>query len=409
MTLALNDIDQHLVTRDFLRDPYPAYRQLLEEDPVHWCEPWNAWLVMPYEDNLALFRDSQNFGNANRFDTLFEHLPDDVRAEIRPLEDHFVRSGGLIHADPPDHTRLRNLVHTAFTPRVIRRMQALVESIVEKCLDTVQPSGQMDLIHDLAYPLPATVIASLLGVPEQDIDSFKRWSYEVLLFQAMGRTTPEIVRISHASMVEMKGYLRRLAAQRRAEPQDDLMTELVRAEDQGDKLREEELLSTCVTFMVAGHETTTNLIGNGILTLLEHPEQAQRLRENPALMPAAVEEMLRYESPIQRNRRVIRRDLEYKGKRMKKGEILFQMLGAANRDPAVFADPDTFDMTRQPNPHIAFGYGIHFCLGAPLARLEAPIALNALLQRMPDLRLTTDDLEWVPNIMRGAKNIPLAF
>ena len=402
-------LDGQLVSPAFLSDPYPVYRQLQAEAPVYWSEFWNAWLVTGYDDNLAVFRDSEHFGNAGRFNGLFAGLTPDVRQDVERLEAHFTRSGGLIHSDPPDHTRLRRLVHLAFAPRIVRQMQPLIESIVQRCLDAVQGRGQMDVIHDLAYPLPATVVARMLGVPEQDIDRFKRWSYEVLLFQATGRTTPDVVRLSNTALVEMKDYLRRLAVSCRAEPQDDLMTALVQAEDQGDRLTEEEMLATCLTLMVAGHETTTNLIANGTLTLLRHPDQLERLRDNPALMDSAVEEFLRYESPIQRNRRVVRTEVEFGGQPMKPGEVVFQMLGAANRDPDVFPDPDTLDITRQPNPHIAFGFGIHFCLGAPLARLEAPIALRALIDRLPAMRLADAELEWVPNIMRGLKSLRVTF
>jgi len=249
----------------------------------------------------------------------------------------------------------------------------------------------------------------MLGVPRQDIDRFKQWSYEALVFQATGRATPEAVRLSQRALVAMKDYLRSLANQRRADPQNDLMTALVVAENEGDKLTEEEMLSTCVTMMVAGHETTTNLIGNGLLLLLRNPDKLEQLRQDRLLMESAIEEFLRYESPIQRNRRVVKHDLEFAGKRMKQGQPLFQMLGAANRDPEQFPDPDVLDLSRSPNQHLAFGMGIHFCLGAPLARLEAPIAFNTILDRMPELRLAADHVEWTPGVMRSLKALPLAF
>jgi pimeloyl-[acyl-carrier protein] synthase len=267
----------------------------------------------------------------------------------------------------------------------------------------------MEFVHDFAYPLPATVVARMLGVPRQDIDRFKQWSFEALMFQATGRASAEVVRTSQAALVAMKDYLRKLAQQRRADPQDDLMTALVAAEEEGDMLTEAELLSTCVTMMVAGHETTTNLIANGLLLLLRNPDKLDQLLQDRSLMERAVEEFLRYESPIQRNRRVVKHDLEFEGYPMKKGQPLFQMLGAANRDPEQFANPHQLDLARNPNQHIAFGMGIHFCLGAPLARLEAPIAFNAILDRMPNLRLATDHVEWTPGVMRSLKALPLTF
>jgi cytochrome P450 len=229
------------------------------------------------------------------------------------------------------------------------------------------------------------------------------------MFQATGRATPEVVRISHKALLAMKDYLKRLADQRRVDPQDDLLTALVMAEDEGDKLTEEEMLSTCVTLMVAGHETTTNLVGNGLLVLLRNSDKMEQLRNDRSLMEKAVEEFLRFESPLQRNRRGLTRDLEFEGQPMKKGQPLLQMLGAANRDPQQFPDPDTLDLAREPNQHIAFGLGIHFCLGAPLARLEAPIAFNAIFDRLSNLRLATDSVEWTVSVMRSLKALPVAF
>lgn len=402
-------IDQLLLSQDFLDDPYPTYHLLQAEAPVYWSEAWGCWLVTGYRENIAIFKDWENFSNVGRWNTLFDDLPLDVRAEVESLENHYRYSHGLIHSDPPDHTRLRKLVHMAFSPRAVRVMREQVEQIVQEHLDAVQASGRMEVIHDLAYPLPATVVARMLGVPEQDIDRFKQWSHEALLFQATGRATPDTVRLSHQALMMMKDYLSQLAKRRRADPQDDLMTALVTAEDEGDKLTEEEMISTCVTLMVAGHETTTNLIGNGLLALLRHPDKMDQLRRDRSLMESAVEEFLRYDSPLHRNRRAVARDMEFEGQHMKRGQPLFQMLGAANRDPQQFPNPDALDLTRTPNQHIAFGFGIHFCLGAPLARLEAPIAFNAILDRMPHMRLATDQVEWLPGVMHSLKALPVVF
>ncbi len=412
MTQSVADnLEQILTSREFIQDPYPTYARLREESPIYWSEAWNCWLITSYDEVAASFKDVEHFSNANRFNGVFEQMPWDIRPELQPLENHFSKIG-LLHSDPPDHTRMRKLIHMAFTPKVIRQLRDQVQQIVDRHLDAVQASGQMDVIWDLAFPLPATVIALLLGVPLDGIDSLKKWASEVLMFQATGRSTPDVMRMSKNSLVEMRAYLLRLVEERRKEPREDLISALVAAEDGGDKLSIDELLSTCVTLMIAGHETTTNLIANGLLLLLEHPDQRERLVAHPELMAGAVEEFLRLESPIQRNRRVIPKDFEYKGHAMKKGQVMLQMLGAANRDPSRFADPDTMDFTRDPNPHLAFGVGIHFCLGAPLARLEAPIALRSMLERMPNMKLAVepDELEWLSaTIMRNARSMPVTF
>jgi hypothetical protein len=402
MTLdALAHLDELIAAPEFLSDPYPAFDRLRAEAPVFWSDVWNCWLVTSYDLVNESFRDHVRFSNVNRFAATFTGLPDDVFDEIRPLHSHFNGGRGLIHADPPTHTRLRRLIHLVFTPRVVQKMREQVQHIVDQHLDVVQARGGMDVVRDLAFPLPATVIATMLGVPLEDMERLKTWSQDVLRFQATGRTTSEVVRASQAALLEMRAYLRSLAAARRAQPQDDLLSLMAQAEDQGDKLTEEEMLSTCVTLMVAGHETTTNLIANGLWLLLNHPEQLALLRAQPHLMPGAIEEFLRYESPIQRNRRRAAQDFTFGGAYIREGQIVMQMIAAANRDPQVFTDPGRLDIRRDPNPHIAFGMGIHFCLGAPLARLEGPIALAALIERFPKMRLASQDVQWVPGTMRA--------
>jgi len=286
------------------------------------------------------------------------------------------------------------------------RLQVLVDEL----LDTVQARGEMDLVRDLAYPLPAIVIAELLGAPPEDRENFKVWSDGIVAFQGSGVVSAELMAHSQHHLLEMRAFLAELMAERRREPRDDLLSRLVEAEMEGDRLTEAELLTTCVTLLTAGHETTTTLIANGLYTLLCHSQQMAQLRGNPALMPAAVEEMLRFESPLQRNPRRVAEDLEFGGQRMRRGDYVLQILGAANRDPDVFADPDYFNLVRQPNRHLAFGLGPHFCVGAPLARLEAPIAISTVLRRLPDLRLKTAAVEWEPRtLFRGLRALPVAF
>ena len=352
----------------------------------------NGWVVTRYEDVLRTFSDPQHFRNGGRFEPVFDALPAEVHAEFAPMRRHFMH--GIIGADPPDHTRLRALVQKAFAPRALDAMRAPVAEIVARLLDECAGRDEIDVVRDLANPLPVLVIAQMLGVPAEMGPLFKRWSDEVMRFQSSGRATLDEMRISQRALFEFRAALEELFAQRRADPRDDLVTALVQAEDQGDRLSEEELLATCVTLLVAGHETTTNLIANGQLALLKNPGQMEMLRENPSLMGTAVEEMLRYDTSLQRNRRIVGEDVDLTGQHLRRGQFVMQVIGAANRDPEVFAEPDRFDITRSPNPHIGFGRGIHFCLGAPLARIEAPAALAALLERFPRMRLVHEQQDW---------------
>jgi pimeloyl-[acyl-carrier protein] synthase len=404
----LDDLDRQLATTSFAADPYPTYHRLRDDDPVHWSETVGAWLLTRYDDVSTTLRDPHHFSSRGRFSAVLEGLTADERAAVGPLEDHF--TVGLLGSDPPDHTRLRGLVNRAFTPRVVEGLRPRVQHIVDDLLDAAGPRGEVDLVRDVAYPLPATVIAELLGAPPEAQDDFKEWSDGILAFQGTGRATPELLARSQRDLLAMRAFLTKLLAERRKNPREDLLSRLVAAETDDQKLSEAELLTTCVTLLTAGHETTTNLLANGLLTLLRHPDQCQRLRDEPDLMPLAVEEMLRFESPLQRNPRRVAADIELRGKPLRQGEFVFQVLGAANRDPEQFTDPDRFDITRQPNRHLAFGYGIHFCLGAPLARLEASIAIGTLLRRFPDLRLRGDAVSWERHgLLRALSALPVTL
>jgi len=404
----LDGLDQFLISPAFYANPYPTYHQLRVDDPVHWSDTIGGWLLTRYDDVLATVRDLGRFSSRGRMLAALAHLSADERSHLRPLEEHF--SVGLISADPPDHRRLRALVNVAFTPRVIERMRPRVQELVDTLLDAARERGAMDIIHDFAYPLPAMVIAEMLGVPTRDRDDFKRWSEGILAFQGTGRAAPELLDRSQRALLEMRAFLSELLTHRRRAPREDLLSRLVAAEEEGDKLNEAELLTLCVNLLTAGHETTTNLIGNGLLALLMHPRQMQRLRAEPGLMPVAVEEMLRYESPLQRNPRRVVEDVEVGGKLLRRGDFVLQILGAANRDPAQFDEPDEFDIGRQPNRHLAFGFGIHFCVGAPLARLEGPIALGTVLRRLPQLTFVGREVEWQEHgLLRSLKALPVAF
>lgn len=386
-----HDLDQMLTSDAYCQDPYPAYRRLLAEAPVFWSEGWNAWVISSFDDVQSSLRDARTFSSAGRMPLLTGGMAEATRQEMQMLEPHFTQ--GLIHTDPPDHTRLRGLVNKAFTSRAVERLRPQIEALVDEMLDQVADRGEMEVVRDLAYPLPATVIALMLGAPPEDRDRFKQWSDDIVALQESD-LAPETVRQARHSIEEMKLFLADLLRQRRAKPEDDLLSNLAAVEEDGRSLTTDELLATCVTLLIAGHETTTSLIASGLLTLLRHPDQLAQLRRDPELIGAAIEEIVRYESPIQRDFRRVATDIEFGGHQMRAGSLVFQMLGAANRDPKYFSDPDRFDINREKRRHLAFGYGIHFCVGAPLARLEGPIAIMAVLRRMPDLTLATDDIVW---------------
>ena len=406
--MSLPGFDEALVSPEFLADPYPIYSRLRSEAPVYWSDSWKAWLITRYRDVASALLDPRRFSSAGRVTSLLAHLPQTERHRLHPLESHF--ASGLINSDPPDHTRVRALINKAFTPRRVEVMRPRVDEIVGQLLDQVQSKGQMDVVRDLAYPLPAIVIAEMLGVPVGDRDSFKLWADEISSFQGTGRATAAGATNSQEYLLQMRAYLRDLIENRRQHPREDLLSAMVAAEEEGNKLSLEELLSTCVTLMIAGHETTTCLITLGLWLLLQNSDEMRRLKQDPALVNSAVEEFLRYESPIQKDMRRVTEDAEFGGKRLRRGDIALLMLGAANRDPEQFTEPDRFDIGRKENRHLAFGYGIHFCVGASLARLEAPIAIKAVLDRMPNLQLSEQPVDWRRGaIFRYLESLSVAF
>jgi cytochrome P450 len=402
------DLDAHLVSPEFYQDPYPAYAELLARVRVAWSDALAAWVMPRYDDVQATLLDTQHFSSRGRVLAVLDRLPPDLRQHFQPFENHF--SSGLINADPPDHARLRALVTKAFAPKATEALRPRIQQLVDELLDAVLPRGEMDIIQDFAYPLPAIVIAEILGVPPAARDDFKRWSDSILSFQGAGVVSPELLDRVQDDLLAMRAFLAALLDDRRARPRDDLLTHLVRAEIEGDRLTPAELLTTSVLLLIAGHETTTNTITNTLYCLLRHPEQMARLRAEPRLLPSAVEEGLRFESPLQRNPRRMAADCEYAGAPLRRGDYVLQIFGSANRDPRVFPDPDRFDLARTPNRHLAFGFGIHFCVGAPLARLEAPIALATLLRRLPNLRLSGQPFAWRRHgLIRGLDALPVAF
>jgi cytochrome P450 len=386
----------------FLADPYPTYHRLRATDPVH-RHPFGFYALTRYDDVAAFLRDPR-FGKTG-YQAIFE-------ARFGAGPDRTWLASSMLFRDPPDHTRLRALVGKAFTPRVVETLRPRVEALVDGLLDRVAGARRMELIADLAYPLPVTVISDMLGVPPSDTEAVKGWSLD--LARALDAialpVAPDVLERGGRATAEMVDYFRALAAERRRRPAADLLSGLVEAEEEGDRLSERELLATCVLLYVAGHETTVNLIGNGVLALLRNPDQWRRLRDAPGALPGAIEELVRYDGPVQRTGRLASTDLEIAGVPIPAGALVLGFLGAANRDPAHFPDPDRLDVTRDEPRHLGFGYAIHYCLGAPLARLEAQVAIGALLRRCPDLALATEALAWRPSsTLRGLERLDLEF
>ena len=366
-----------------LSDPYDTYHRLRANDPVHRMRLINGWVLTRYEDVDTVLRDHRRFSK------------DDG------TEDPY-RS--MLHHDPPDHTRLRSLVSKAFTPRAVRELHPRVQRIVDELLDDLSGKDRFDLIENFAFPMPVIVIAEMLGVPAQDIERFKHWSNDVSLTIEPSLRDDQIRRVERAAE-ELYDYFEVIIEERRREPQDDMITALLNAEDEGDKLSHEELLGTLVLLLVAGNETTRNLIGNGMRALLKNPEQLQRLRDNPDLLDSAINELLRYDSPVQLDGRLVHNDVEVAGHLIRAGQRVLCAIGAANRDPAVFKDPDNLDIGRDERSHIAFGRGIHHCLGAPLAMLEARAAFSTLLDRFPSITLVSEPKYREQVVLRGLEEL----
>jgi cytochrome P450 PksS len=396
----------NITSAQFKADSYPFYARLRAEAPVFRVtlpDRQSAWLVTRYDDVSRVLKD-EGFAKDRRNAMTREQLarqpwiPDFVKPLMR----------NMLDLDGVDHDRLRSLVQKAFTPRLVEQMRPSIEQLTEDLLNALQSRKQIDLIRDYALPLPTTVIAQMLGVPVRDRHSFHRWSKSLFLISAsrfgLLMAIPSVWRFMR--------YLRRLLASRRADPRDDLISALVQAEEDGERLSEDELLAMVMLLLVAGHETTVNLIGNGTLALLEHPDQMERLRSDPALIKPAVEELLRYHSPVETaTERFARENTVVANVTIPRGETVLAVLASANRDERQFVDPDKLDLGREPNRHLSFGLGVHFCLGAPLARLEGQLAINTLLRRTSRLQLAVPStaLRWRRGmVVRGLEALPLA-
>jgi len=391
---------------EIIADPFPSYQLLLVEDPVHWSDVLGGWVLTRYDDVKSALLDRRF--SADRITPFAKHLSADSHAAIADLLQGL--GDWAVFTDPPKHTRLRGVMNTAFTSRAIESREPVIQNLVDRLLDAIVPVGRTDLIADFAYPLPAAVIAGMLGASADDLDRIKRWSDDLAAFVGSALATPDKRTRAQVAMVDMSTYFRTLVTARRAEPRDDMMSAMLAGEGRADGLTEDELVATCVLLLFAGHETTTNLIGNGLVALLRHPSELAALAAEPLLAGSAVEELLRYDGPTQAVTRIAVEDVELRGRQIRRGARVFLNLSAANRDPEQFADPEDLDVRRPDNRHIAFGHAIHFCVGAPLARLEARLAIPAVLRRLPELRLDTDALRWSDSyVLRGVEALPLSF
>jgi cytochrome P450 len=386
---------------EFVADPYPMYHRLRAEDPVH-RSPLGFWVLTRYEDVVAVLRDPR-FAKEAIATFVAQRLGMESASGI---------GISMLDRDPPDHTRLRSLVSKAFTPRVVEGLRPRIQQIVDGLLDQAEDRHAMDVIEDFAYPIPVIVICEMLGVPVEDHERFRGWSLDLArgLDATLSGAGADLAQRARSSRLALADYFRELIAERGQAPRGDLLSALIAAEESGDKLSEQELLATCILLLVAGHETTVNLLGNGTLALLRHPDQLALLRDQPGLIVSAVEELLRYDGPVQRTARVPGTDAVIAGHPIEAGEMVMPFIGAADRDPAHFPDPDRLDLKRGDNRHVAFGMGIHFCLGAPLARLEGQIAINTLVRRFPKLALATDRPNYRQSLtLRGLTSLPVAF
>jgi cytochrome P450 len=381
-------------------DPYPIYSFIREREPVHHA-PDGSWVLTRYDHCAALLRDPRFSTNPARL----TEGPDP--AAMGPIRQ--VGSSLMMFLDPPDHTRLRSLVSQAFTPRMVEALRPRIQLLVDELLDAVVERGEMDVLADLAYPLPTVVICELLGVPGSDREKFKAWSADAsrLLDGYLDKDAMDRGMVAGMYLFQ---YFTDLVEERRRQPRNDLLSALLAAETSGDRLTHAELLSTATLLFVAGFETTMNLVGNGTLALLRHPDQLRRVGDDPALVRTGVEELLRYDGPVHVTARIATQDVEIGGRTVRAGEQAVAVLGAANRDPAQFPDPERLDVARTPNRHLAFGGGPHFCLGAALARLEGQIAFATMLRRLPHLELHTTRPAYRDHfVIRGLKELKVGF
>ena len=393
----------HLLDPQVLADPYPLYHRLRTEAPVLWDPYLYAWVVTRYADIVTVLHQF-----SAKCAPTPEHLASIGMPELAPVAQVMMRQ--MLFMDAPAHTRLRGLASMAFTPARVEVLRSHIQEIVDNLIEPLTDAGQMDVIAHLAAPLPAIVASEMLGVPTSDRDQLKQWSEDFAEVLGNFQHNPNRAARTLKCVEEMNAYFSEAIHSCRTNPREGLVNSLLTAELDGDRLTEEEIIANCIVTMVGAQETTTNLIGNGVLSLLRNPDQLQRLKDNRSLIPSAVEELLRYESPSQHTTRLATEDTELGGKKIRKGQAVIVVMGAGNRDPERFADPDRLDVGRRDNRHLAFGWASHFCFGAALARIEGHIALDAIVNRLPELALQPRPLVWRENLgLRGLSSLPVTF
>ncbi|MFC5475019.1 cytochrome P450 [Paraherbaspirillum soli] len=400
-----------MINDAFMQDPYPAYHALRAAGALHWSPEFcgGAWLLTGHADVASVLRDPRF--TVRRAGGWANSSGPEALTELREFKRIFSRS--LLFVDGAQHTRLRQVMNAGFKPAALQALAPRIQTIVDSLLDNIvakDAPAQFDFMEDFARPLPALVIASMLGIAAADRTDFVAWSDDIAAFIGSPTPTLEIARRAQTSLIAMNEYFRELLPQRRQQPGDDLVSQLLAAEAAGGIITTKELLAQCCTLLFAGHETTRNLLGNGTLALLQHPQQWQALQQTPSLLPSALKELLRFDSPVQYTGRRLKVDVEMHGQLMKKGDLVIPLIGAANRDPAKFSAPDQLDITRNEGAHLSFGYGPHVCIGATLTYMEAEIAMRSVMQRLPQLQLVSDTQAWGQNaVYRSLQQLPLRF
>jgi cytochrome P450 len=400
--------DKKLVfTDEILQDPYPTYARLHEEGPLHYLDvgsKWAVWSIISHAECSSIAKDPRL--SAKRAQQLLALLPISRQPEFTELAR--MLSLWMIFMDPPEHTRLRKLLNKGFSPAAIEGLRPQVEAVVDRMLAPLKRGSEVELMREFANAMPVRIISELLGVPQEMNDTFISWSRAIAVFRGSPDRTVEQARAAQDALIALTDFFRKTVAERRRNKGNDLISLLIDIEEEGEVLTEEELYAQCIALLFAGHETTRNLIGNGMYTLLQHPQETAELRENPEIIRSAVEEILRFESPVQFTARVLKEDIEVCGQRIPKKWSILCMLGAANRDPKQFKDPNRLNLKRLNNQHLAFSAGPHFCIGSQLARLEGQIAILNLLQRFPQMKLTGPRPEWASTFgFRGLKSLPV--
>jgi cytochrome P450 len=396
-------------SEEFLQDPYPTYARLHEQGPLHFLDvgsKWGVWSIVSHAECSLIAKDPRL--SAKRAQQLITLLPVNRQAEFKELARMF--SLWMIFMDPPEHTRLRKLLNKGFSPAAIEGLRLQVEAIVERMLATLQPGSEVDLLSEFAYPMPVRIILEMLGIPQELSETFSEWSRAIAVFRGSPNRTVEDAQAAQDALIGLTDFFRKTVADRRRNKGNDLISLLIDIEEEGEVLTEEELYAQCIALLFAGHETTRNLIGNGMYTLLKHPQETAELRENPDMIRTTVEEILRLESPVQMTARVLKEEMEVCGQRIPKGWTILCMLGAANRDPKQFKEPNQVNLKRLNNQHLAFSAGPHFCIGSQLARLEGQVSLMNLVRRFPKMKLAGPKPEWSPTFgLRGLKSLQVTL